>query len=465
MPLPLPVLPEDNTEICLTIPNSPQWRQIYMGALQIMAQWWYWQVENPVDAQDVVQRVMECAAITGGNYEECMELDCNDVLDCIETNEDIQRAIANYAMTSNIDSSATENASNLAGQLVNNPDGCDDDIIYGMTLQLVEFSDRLIKDFFEQVKASQSASNNVGYIIKLIPVVETLPIDELFELTTKLTEEMEAAYLSASTTLLKTEIACELFCIARENDCTLTLELVRDYFVEKANKTFSYDSFLTFTADFISGVFVGNAVYYAMNILFFQIFVFGGSWIEYLWRDYLRVINAMYNDPNSDWELECDDCGWVHTFDFLVSDGGWSAVNLGYGDFGAWENGVGWVSSDVQTNASFYGRGILIDIDIADTEISSIEMTYEFSKGTYDIPSQNAIQLVQWLDSGVEGASQLTFTESSGGTDLEFGLVETNISDRLTMQVRSSSRTTPVYSGGAVITRCQVRGFGVNPFV
>lgn len=468
MPLPLPILPEDNTEICLTIPNSPEWRQIYMGTLQIMAQWWYWQVDNPIDAQDVVQRVMECAAITGGNYEGCMELDCNDVLECIETNEDIQRAIANFAGISNVDSGSTENSGNLSSELVNNPDGCDDDIIFGMCVQLVEFADRLIKDLFEQLDASQLASVNVGYIIKLIPVLETLPLDEAFEFTNKVVNDMEIAYLSASTQLLKDEIACDLFCIAKANDCVLTLEAVRDYYQEKADIVFSYDDVFAFIVDFTNGTFIGNAVYYGMNILFFQIFVFGGKFLEYYFRDYLRVIQSMYNDPNSDWSTLCDECGWVWESNFLDSENIWQPQGSAYGDRATWTVDVGYESVDIQTSGTVYSRICLIETDeFTPTAIDRIVLTYDVTIGTYDVTTQNAIQLVLIRDNDSAVTEEIQAQNVVNGSALEFEWNNINEDDikQIWVMVRSSARSIAAYSGVAKPTIVRVEGSGDNPFV
>lgn len=436
-----------------------------MGAILLLQRWWYYDVQNEASAEDVVQRVQECHYLTTQNYEGCQEVDCNDVLDCIVNTDAIQDAIAYYSGGSNINGDSEELSENLAGQLVNNPTGCDNDIIYGMTTQLVEFADRLIKDLFEQVKASQLTSENVGYIIKLIPVLETLPLDEAFEFTAKLADDMEVAYLSASTSLLKTEIACELFCLAQLNGCELTLEMVRDYFVEKANVTLSYDSVTLFIADFVSGTFTGNAVYFAMNVLFFQIFAFGGKWIEYFWKDYLRAINAMYNDPNSDWDTECDDCGWSHTFDFTVSDGGWTPKNNGWGNMGVWSSGNGWDTSDVRISSTGWARIANIEIDFVDTVITSVEMTYDVTKGSYNLPAQNAIQVVEWYDSSVEASNEIQFNELSNGDDKKLKLTATNTCDNLSIQVRPSSQASASYSGSGLITKCVVRGQGTNPFI
>ena len=396
---------------------------------------------------------------------------CEQMLTCIEDTEAIQQAIAFYGSGSNINGDSVEIATNLAGELVNDPMGCDNDIIYGMTYQLVEFSDRIIKDLFEQVKASNLMSNNVGYLINLIPVVETLPIDELFELGFKLANDMEIAYLSASTTLLKTEIACELFCLAQNNDCVLTLEMVRDYFEEKADATFSYDDVSSFLIDFVTGTFVGNAVYYACNVLFFQIFAFGGSFVGYFYEDYLRVINSMFNDPNGDWETDCDECGdtWEHVFDFTVDDGGFIARDIwGTGDCAIWTNGVGWSYANRSNGAAEYSRIVAIKQDIVDTEITSMSMTYTISTPIFNpgsLGNNICRQIAYFYGSSNISDIKTNMNAVTSGTDVTVTLTDTQTVDEVRMFLRVYNTTIANYIGNAVITSCTIQGNGTDPFV
>lgn len=392
---------------------------------------------------------------------------CNLILNCIETTQELQDAISYYSSVSNIQSGSQQIEANLDSQLVNNPIGCDNDIIFGMTTQLVEFSDRLIKDLFEQIDASQLSATNVGYLIKLVPVLETLPLDEMFELTDKLVDDMETAYLSASTQLLKDEIACDLFCLAQDNNCVLTLEMVRDYYQDKANIVFSYNDVLSFLQDFISGTFVGNAVFYGMNIFFFQIFAFGGKFLEYLFSDYMRVIQSMYNDPNSDWDTICDDCptNWVWNSDFANSANIWVPQNGGFGNEAVYSSG--WQSVDTQDGGGYSRRIEIQTPTFTPTTITKVTLTYDLDKGTWEAgyasTGQVIIACVKNNNTQVSEILLNSETITGNGQTLELTLSETDIKQILIM-IRSSRRNTANYSGSCGLPSVTVEGAETNPF-
>lgn len=398
----------------------------------------------------------------------CMDL-CQLILDCINSTESLQEVIANFADGSNISSTDGENAGNLASELVNNPLGCNDDIIYGMTTQLVEFADRLCKDLFEQIDASQLSATNVGYIFKLIPFVETLPIDEAFELTDKLVDDIETAYLSASTELLKTSIACDLFCIAKDNGCTLTLEQVRDYFEEQSGVVFTYTNVLTFITDFLSGTFIGNAAYYAMNTLFFQTLAFGGKFLEYVFADYLKTIQTMYNDPNPDWNIDCATCipTWTHTFDFTVNDGGFvSYPPAGHLPFGVYIPSTGWSFEDKEwdTPPTTWARAISLRRNFTSSNITEASFTYNHTQGTW-----YAAGTALTVNARLVDVVQMTYVESSVVIADGSGLVATVTGDVTADNVRlfidSSRQNVIAYDGSCLITSCTIKGTGTNPFI
>ena len=395
---------------------------------------------------------------------------CDLILNCIETTQELQDAISFYSASSNIQGSSPESETNLAGQLIDNPIGCDNDIIFGMTTQLVEFADRLIKDLFERIDASQLSATNVGYLLKLIPVVETLPLDEMFELTDKLVDDMETAYLSASTQLLKDEIACDLFCLAQDNDCQLTLEMVRDYFEDKVGQVFDYTDVLSFLGDFINGTFVGNAVYYGMNILFFQIFAFGGKFLEYFFQDYLQIIQSMFNDPNSDWSTLCDACPdvWTWNSDFATSQNIWSGMNIGYGAGATYSSG--WQSVDIQNGgAPAYSRLINITTgEFTPTRITRVLLTYDLTKGNwqpaFDGTAQVLIQCIKNNDTTVTEFLLNANTVNGSGQTLELILDEPDIKEIWVRVASSRWNNTSNYSGAVGLPAITVEGDGDNPF-
>lgn len=452
------------------IPKDIAYLRAFRGALGTLAYNWNWQRDPAHTASLVVQKWIDQIDISeqlfSENEGECVDI-CAEILNCILTNGDIQNAISYYSNISNINSSTTENQSILDTNVIDNPFGCDNDIIYGMCVQIVEFTDRIIKDLFEVIDASQLSSVNVGYIIKLIPVLETFQLDEIFELTDKLVDDVETAYLSASTELLKTEIACELFCLAQLNNCTLSFETIRDYYQDKANVVFTYTDVLSFILDFTSGTFVGNASFYAMHILFYQILAFGGKFLEYLAPDYFKIIASMLNDPDPDWSIECDDCGWTHTFDFTVNDGGFVPMDSGFGDRGVWSSGNGWITTDVQIHPSEIGRyrrTCFIKRDFTETEITRIEMTYDYVEGNTVEPTYATILVGQYDVNTPLATITQNFNSVQDGDDQVQILSNTEDTNSIRLLTTTSSQNSAIYTGSATITKCKVYGTGDNPF-
>jgi len=468
--LPTVVSPTEFWCYKIYVPKDIAYLRALRGAIGELAYNWNWQRDTSHTASIVVQnwidKILEADIAFNLSDGECVPT-CEEILECILTDADVRNAIASLSSSSNIQSNSPQNSTNLAGQLVNNPAGCNNDIIYGMTVQLVEFADRLIKDLLEGIKASNLAGDNVGFLISAIPVIETLPIDELFELGYKIANDMEVAYLGASTELLKTEIACELFCLAQSNNCVLTLEMVRDYFQTKADVTFSYDDPLAFIVDFITGVFVSNAVYYGMNILFFQIMAFGGKFLEYFFEDYLRVINSMFNDPNPDWSTECDTCPdtWNWNSDFDTDENIWEITDLGFGALANWASSVGYTTADASTGAGSYSRIIRIATPVfTPTQITHIEFNFDMTKGiTTSTATALAIVATKNNDSLIQQLRTFTSTSDGASQTFELDLNEPDIKQILIL-VRCWTGVTTNYAGATKLNSINVQGEGFNPF-
>lgn len=390
---------------------------------------------------------------------------CDDILDCIETTESIQQAIANYALTSNINGSTPENAEILAMELVDNQAGCDNDNIYGMVRQLVDFVDSLNKDLLERLIAATQSMDALATLIKAIPVVETLPLDDALAFSNWLLDTIYSAYLSASTELLRVDTACDLFCLAQENGCLLSFQEARDYFYDKLGLTLDTSNPTQFLEDLIINNLTGVASFYGMYTLAFQLMAFGSSILEFLPEKIVRLVNAMFNDPNSDWSTECDGCAWSHVFDFTVDDGGFVPVDSGYGDRGVWSTGVGWIGTDVQISATpRYRRGMLIEKSFPDTELTRIDVLYDYIQGTVEF-NESAFAIVM-LESNITQASfSILFNDMVDGDDQEESLVDTRTCDEIRLGLSSSNKNDPAYSGTCIITRCTVYGTGTNPFI
>ena len=196
--LPTVVSPTEYWCYPILIPKDIAYLRAVRGALGTLCYYWSWQadVDNTRDA--VVQKMLAMTLLadttltdSGGN---CL-IDCQDILDCINTTESLQGAIAYYASQSAINGATAENATILASLLVDNQAGCNNNNIYGMVLQLVNFIDELNKDVFEKLIAGTQSMDALAYLISAIPAVESLPLDEALSFTNWLLDTMYTSYL------------------------------------------------------------------------------------------------------------------------------------------------------------------------------------------------------------------------------------------------------------------------------
>lgn len=309
MPIPLPDLPEDNTEICLVIPNSPQWRQIYMGALILLQRWWYYDVTDEQDASDVVQRVMDCHYQTTQNYEGCIDMSCEDVADCIESSIDVQNAINTLNQANGLQEVANgtwkdENFSAIVGGT------CDDDVLYGMVDAVITFLNAIAEDFFEQLEEQTNVIEALGVaedVPIFAPVLDALGSELATEYLEFLFDSVAENYLSEYTEVLEDEMECELFCFIKEGKgCEFSITDIAQFFAEK-----SLTSLLSLETiqDIISYLVLGS--WSGAEFVYITLFAMsGGLAIDKLvagksWNSFMRAV--LLASPSSEHTF-CDPC-------------------------------------------------------------------------------------------------------------------------------------------------------------
>lgn len=395
---------------------------------------------------------------------------CAAVLDCINETTEIQDAISQYAQSGSVTPTTPENASILASELVNNPPDCDNDIIFGMCKQLVEFVDSISEDILQQIVAANVAGKALAFLISAIPVVESLPLDEAAEFGSWLAETIYDSYLAASTVTLRDEVSCDLFCLAVNNDCVLSMQDARDYFLDQLGITLDLSNPLNFLNDLIAENLVGNAAFYGMFAMVFQMFSFGEIILGNRFETFLRIVNTFFNDPDSDWSTLCD-CveTWEHTFDFTEDDGGFVAVNGG-GNFGSvygtW-NASGWSTEDKQwsTGPTTYRRGVVIQRTFTETYISEMDVLWDFTEGSS--PTNITMLVFSGRLSTTVVGSNLVYTRDTvpSASNLTDTLSIEGNCDNVFLLLTPSQQTTASYSGAAKILSVTLRGEGTNPFI
>lgn len=322
MPVPLPPLPEGNTTICLVIPDSPAWREIYMGSLLILQQWWYYDVGNSEDAEDAVQRAMACLYETQLNYEGCIELDCLDVQDCIENSPAIQDIINNISNAGNVNEQ--QRSSIYSQDVFDESLTCDYDILYGYCRAFWTYINTNNIDFLQKMAESSNRTEQLSELMSAIPIFGALPFDEVVGWVDNFTTYNLEAYESSITTEIEDEIVCDLMCIAINNDCHLTFDLVYEYMLERMG---GYSALTIGATFFEMVVFMASGTYPSDRIVFiWTLLQLGCAFVatKFLGALGIRpyIIQALAGIPDDAWEVLCDDCASrvIVTFDDLTTD-------------------------------------------------------------------------------------------------------------------------------------------------
>lgn len=114
---------------------------------------------------------------------------------------------------------------------------CDLNILWGQCQAVIEFLDQTGRDAIEIVGAWQNNNERIAGALRAIPAIETLPIDDLFNLTAWLADEGLQYYEAGSTVENKLNWACALFCLCKD-DCQITIRRVADALNSTANEEF-----------------------------------------------------------------------------------------------------------------------------------------------------------------------------------------------------------------------------------
>lgn len=393
----------------------------------------------------------------------CMDF-CQLVLDCINTNTDVQEAIASYtnAPTIPLDEplNTTISNSDIIGDAVIVT--CNPDNLFGATTGIVDFMNQLALDFIEIMSNNASIIGRVGDAIEGIPIIGELPVDDVLQLVESFVDDMEQLYQANYTVATRDDYRCELFCIALDN-CGITFEQIYDFFEAELGSTVPTTSVEAFILWFATNSPANSLIVPAWHLFIAGLMRFGGSIFNIDSARLITMVSAMYNDPDPDWSTLCL-CGWIETFDFTLNDGGFVATDSGYGTRGVWSSGNGWDTTDRQVGTATYRRSMSLLKSFTDSDVTSIRITYNYTKGTFDSGNDTALLIRTLKDTAVVAQYAVIADDMSNGTGQTEIFVDSANVDQILVIIASSSRPTASYDGSALLTECQVIGTGTNPF-
>ena len=238
---------------------------------------------------------------------ECYMDICQEVVNCINTNGEVRNSIQN-AVTGLVD--APGQPGRWQQQAVDAVPGCDKDQTFGYVKALWDYLNQSNKDFLQQVAEATNQYETFEAIFSAIPIFSELPLDEFYGWVARLGDYNLEAYNASVTDPVNDKIYCDLFCIAVNNNCSITFEQTWNYFEEQfggANFPTLGATFLELVEFMITGNYPGDRIVYLWTLVQLGVSFIGAQWLGRTNMQRIRL-HAQAGDPSADWQLLCSPC-------------------------------------------------------------------------------------------------------------------------------------------------------------
>lgn len=212
----------------IMMPDDDAFMPQLAGAIAMLTKQYQYQNTNEAHAAIIAKQWLTAYMAT--DWQSCM--DCQDIADCIETNEATQDAIndliANYLSANDnnpvgkpLPSSKT--TASLSG--LYNPT-CDLDILWSQCLYTVRTTNEVIKDALDKFETLTNPVELTVAAAEVIPeigdTVGAIP-SYIALLQSFIAENYNADYTTTPVTGYEDVLACELFCLCK-SDCNITID-------------------------------------------------------------------------------------------------------------------------------------------------------------------------------------------------------------------------------------------------
>lgn len=287
---------------------------------------------------------------------------------------------------------------------------CQPNKVYGLVIQLVDLLHRAIRDLLQQLQASVGRIQETELLIRAIPIIGSLPIDETIGMVAVLVDNFAQNYDAAYTESLKHKYYCDIFCLVLE-DCSMNLHKVGTYFAAQ----FFSDLFTLNWEDvaelILQGVWSGSELVHVLHALAAYSLSAGFAFVGITPQLLLGLMKAFSNESDPDWQYICDPCETENhvVLNFIDAPYGFGIAD---GFQGAWESGEGWTLYGHPVTSSI-GLGITRTLQ-QDSAISKILCFYTFKWG-----AESTVTRDHWLratDFFTETAKQAWISGSKGKT-------------------------------------------------
>ena len=385
---------------------------------------------------------------------------CDLVTNCIETNDQTQKAILKLiGDRGNVpDSNPNNPINNQPGNVLGGVT-CDFDQIYGSCEAIVDYVATVSRDILESVQAQGTPIGAIARAVDFLPIIGDLPLlDDLNEIVDWFKNNGTTQFDAGYTTTLRQLLICNMFSVACA-DCDLSANDIVLVFAGQSGVTIQPDAiWLAMVQQFLlqpgataftAGMLAMTAGALATGSAIGGIVGFNG----------LATIAAS-GDLDGDWALFCDPCianNWCYEFDFIASSGGAQVSGAGglLNNSGtlycanndiSYQMGVGW---KVQSNA------VVITLPTA-SNVTSVTAEIDIDSGAgVEDPLADLRTYLDDPTSVAQVPQTFVYSNIPGSTTLQLQQDETS-------QYVTLGRCTSV--GHATYKKVTIRGTGTNPF-
>ena len=375
---------DDECYVCLTE------KEMYLirNSLRVMEWWTRWTSELNTTLPDIATIAENLAFKVSG--EQCLDI-CQAIIECIDTDTDVQNAIRDFAqLNTGYNTPSNNSIANETGLI--NPTDCDYDEIWGNAVALWTIINQTTIDTLEILKQSTNRLQILADAISAIPVIGSLPIDEAIGFVDQVTTWSLANYEAGLTVTLEQQIQCDLFCLMIE-DCTFSFDDLFQYFQGYFTEDLSFYTLLQYMTWMTGVAPTGEPIVYLMTVFQLYIVSIGEKYFGVNTADFY-AISAQLGEPDNDWELLCDECAPE-----ITRLGGNGNADMAV---------IAWGGAPPYTlTTGTYNAG-------SDTYIGAIapDNNYGLLKVTFTFPSPTTVQRIQL-------SSSITVTRSGAGSNFE----------------------------------------------
>jgi len=341
---------------------------------------------------------------------------CDQIAACIATNLGVQNALSNFMSGTGSGGTGTGGdagaGANTTIILTNNPTdilangACDNDNMYAVATRITELAFEAVNQLYQVIDLAQSPLELASELADNAPALVTAAPATAGDFLVWVQNTAWNSWQVFDTSQRRIDVACDIFCIMVEQDCSLTFDDIFNYFAGQTVTAIFGVTLESIMLDLVD-IFATDEVGYTSLAFLFGMLSLGSkvSGIQNV-GGFLTAIAAYIDESNNNWTLECEPCVVVNptvTYDFTINDGGFiqAAVNNPKGTYVA---NVGW-SSTFNIN-----EGLVLAKDISAVDaIDGIRIEYEINGGTFD-----RIAVIRDAQGSTSG--QLVLTSSAGIT-------------------------------------------------